>query len=125
MELQVAEIGLRYFDRTGASLAADDTTANIGNDIMMVGLASQVITLAVFGLMSLDVLLRIRKFRGGFNESTNYLRNSKRFRGLLVVLVVAYVTISIRCVYRIAEMAGGWKNPIMQNEPAFIVLDGV
>jgi len=110
---------------TGAALASGASTGTLGNDIMMVGLASQVVTLAVFGLMSLDVLFRIRKFRGEFNENTNILRNSRRYKGLLVALTVAYITISIRCIYRIAEMAGGWENPIMQNETAFIVLDGV
>ena len=25
----------------------------------------------------------------------------------------------------IAEMAGGWGNPIMQDEPSFIVLEGL
>jgi len=92
---------------------------------MMVGLASQVVTLAVFGFMSLDVLFQIRQFQGQFNEATNTVRNSRQFKGLLTSLVIAYITISIRCVYRIAEMAGGWKNPVMQNQPAFIVLDGV
>jgi RTA1 like protein len=106
-------------------MAANPSTGNIGNNIMMVGLASQVVTLAAFGLMSLDVYLRIRKYQGAFNDTTNALRSSRRFKGLLVSLVVAYTTIFIRCIYRIAEMAGGWQNKIMQNQPAFIALDGV
>lgn len=28
-------------------------------------------------------------------------------------------------VNRIAEMAGGWGNKIMQDEPSFIVLEGL
>lgn len=50
---------------------------------MMVGLTSQVATLVVFGFMALDVFFRTRKFRGEFNESTNTLRKSKHFKGLL------------------------------------------
>lgn len=92
---------------------------------MMVGLGSQVLTLVIFGLMAVDVFFRVRKFRGEFNESTNNLRNSKHFKGLLGAIIVAYWTILIRCIYRICEMAGGWSNPIMQNQPAFIVLDSV
>lgn len=91
---------------------------------MMVGLVSQVVTLAVFGIMATDVFFRIRKFRGEFNESTNALRHSRRFKYFLVAFVTAYITIFIRCAYRIAEMSGGWRNPIMQNEVLFIVLDG-
>jgi hypothetical protein len=92
---------------------------------MMVGLCSQVFTLLVFGLLSLDVFLKIRSFHGQWNESTLALRNSSKFKGLLAAIVTAYVTITIRCIYRIAEMAGGWRNPIMQDEIAFIILDSV
>ena len=91
----------------------------------MVGLASQVTTLVVFGIMVLDVFFNIRKYRGDFNESTNVLRNSKRFKGLLAALILACWMILVRCIYRIAEMAGGWANPIMQNQAMFIVFDSV
>jgi hypothetical protein len=33
------------------------------------------------------------------------------------------VGVYIRCIYRIAELAGGWKNKIMQDEISFYVLD--
>lgn len=75
--------------------------------------------------MALDVFFKIRKYRGQFNASTIVLRASKRFKGLLVAIVLAYLTITVRCIYRIAEMSGGWRNPIMQDENTFIVLDGV
>jgi hypothetical protein len=71
------------------------------------------------------VYFSIRKFRGEFSESTMALRNSGRFKYFLIATIIAYACISIRCVYRIAEMAGGWRNKIMQDEPAFIILDGV
>jgi RTA1 like protein len=92
---------------------------------MMVGLVSQVVTLGVFGAMAADVYFRIRKFRGEFHESTISLRNSQQFKYFLIATTIAYACISIRCVYRIAEMAGGWRNKIMQNEVGFIILDGV
>jgi hypothetical protein len=91
---------------------------------MMVGLCSQVATLAIFGILSLDVLFKIRSYRGQWNASTIALRSSTKFKGLLIAIATAYTTITIRCIYRIAEMAGGWRNPIMQDEVAFIVLDG-
>jgi hypothetical protein len=92
---------------------------------MMTGLVLQVVTLGVFGAMAADVYFRIRKFRGEFNESTITLRNSGRFKYFLIATIIAYACISIRCVYRIAEMAGGWRNKIMENQVAFIILDGV
>lgn len=66
---------------------------------------------------------RIRKYRGEFNESTIASRGSRLFKGLLAAIAVAYSTILIRCIYRIAEMAGGWRNPMMQDQTVFIILD--
>lgn len=112
-------------DSSGAAIASQGKNSSLGNTVMMVGLASQVATLAVFGIMCLDVFFRIRQFRGEFNESTNALRNSQGFKSLLGAIIVAYWTILIRCIYRIAEMAGGWRNSIMQDQAVFIVFDSV
>jgi hypothetical protein len=92
---------------------------------MMVGIVTQVITLAIFGLLDTDIFIRIRRFRGDLDSSTRILRHSRRLKGLLAAITLAYSTIFIRCVYRIAEMAGGWRNPIMQNQIAFVVLGGM
>jgi hypothetical protein len=92
---------------------------------MMVGLVAQVVTLAIFGLMAIEVFFRIRKFRGEFNASTNTSRHSVRFKNFLIGSAIAYITSFIRCAYRVAEMSGGWRNPIMQDQVVFIVLDGV
>ncbi len=122
---QLAE-KLTLFSRSGAVIASRGTAkVSTGNNVMMLGLASQVVTLAIFGIMAGDVFLRIRKFRGEFNESTTALRHSKRFKGLLIAILTSYITIFLRCVYRIAEMAGGWRNRIMQDQVSFIILDGV
>ena len=48
-----------------------------------------------------------------------------KFRAVVAGLLVAFLAVFTRCCYRIAEMAGGWANPIMQDEIDFIVLDGV
>jgi magnesium-transporting ATPase (P-type) len=47
-----------------------------------------------------------------------------RFKRFVTALVVAYVLVFIRCVYRCIEMASGWGSEIMQDEPSFLVLDG-
>lgn len=106
-------------------MAASKSAQSVGNDVMMVGLVSQVVTLGVFGIMALDVFFRIRHYNGRLSPSTATLRGSRRLRGLLMALIIAYTTILIRCIYRIAEMAGGWANAIMQNQVAFIILDGL
>lgn len=106
-------------------MAAKGTSkVTTGNNIMMLGLVVQVITLAIFGLMAIDVYFRIRRYQGQFTQSAEKMRRSRRFRGLIAAITISYTAILIRCIYRIAEMAGGWRNPIMQNQTAFIVLDG-
>ena len=92
----------------------------------MVGIVLQVVTLAIFGIMAVDVFFRIRKSQPeDVNPSTIAFRHSSRFKRILVAIALSYFAILIRCIYRIAEMAGGWSNPIMQNQIGFIVLDGV
>lgn len=71
---------------------------------MMFGIAFQVATLFVFGFLAIDFSLRIRKQSGAINGSTTTLRSSKKFKGVLGALIVAYSTILLRCIYRIAEM---------------------
>ncbi|KAE9380228.1 RTA1-domain-containing protein [Stipitochalara longipes BDJ] len=109
----------------GAVIASSGSHISLGNDVMMLGLVSQVVTLSVFGAMATEVYFRIRKFRGEFNESTIALRNSERFKYFLIATIIAYACISVRCIYRITEMAGGWRNKIMESQVAFVILDGV
>lgn len=50
---------------------------------------------------------------------------ARQLKIVVVAEIVAYVTVLIRCIYRIPEMAGGWGNPLMQREDEFLVLDGM
>jgi hypothetical protein len=34
------------------------------------------------------------------------------------------VTIQIRCIYRVVELAGGFRSEAANDQPAFMVLDG-
>jgi hypothetical protein len=111
--------------RTGTVLAATASSSNIGNDVILVGLVSQVITLSIFGLLAIDVWVRIMKHKRDFSPTAKEVHDSRHFKGLLGAILVAYLFILIRCVYRIPEMSGGWSNPIMQNQILFIILDGV
>ncbi|KAL2069855.1 hypothetical protein VTL71DRAFT_14534 [Oculimacula yallundae] len=110
---------------SGAVIASRGTgKVSTGNNVMMLGLVLQVVTLLIFGAMTIDVYLRIRKFSGQHNAANHELIHSKRFKWLLISILVSYIAILLRCIYRIAEMAGGWANPIMQDEVSFVVLDG-
>ena len=97
-----------------------------GNDLMIAGLASQVFTLLIFAVLAADYFIRaLGSHSHELNPATESLRHSMKFKAFLVALVVAYTTILIRCVYRVAEMSGGWGNHIMQNEALFEVMDAL
>ncbi|KAJ4285984.1 hypothetical protein N0V88_008171 [Collariella sp. IMI 366227] len=99
-----------------------------GNRTIMAGIVLQVIVLGFFGLMAGDYLFRVgRYFKRGPVESEYRagaaLWVDKKFRMFIWAMGFAYAALMIRCAYRIAEMAGGWGNHIMQDEPSFIVLE--
>lgn len=104
---------------------SDPNMQKVGNDLMMAGIVFQVVTLLVFGILAGDYALSAFRSRSQFSQSAVALLYDTRFKLFIMSIVLAFTAIFTRCVYRIAEMAGGWKNPIMQNENEFIVLDGV
>jgi hypothetical protein len=111
----------------GLASAADGpgSLLDAGDNVMIAGLAFQVFTLAVFAVLSAEYFWRVSRHQGELNSATESLRASKKFKWFLYALVTAYVTIMARCIYRVAEMAGGWGNPIMRNETVFLVLDSL
>ena len=112
----------------GEIAATSDQNASLqstGNDLMMTGIVWQVITLVIFAALVGDFFWRVRRSGKPLNKATEELRNSGTFKLFLAAILLAFLTIFTRCVYRIAEMAGGWSNPIMQDETDFVVLDGV
>lgn len=79
----------------------------IGDNIMIAGLASQVFTLVVFGVLAADYGLSIWRNRAQLNPHTIELRQSNKFKLFVIALWTAYFGILIRCIYRVAELAGG------------------
>lgn len=108
-----------------AATANTKSTENVGNNLMMAGIVWQVFTLMVFGAIVADYVRRAWGQRNNWSQDTVNLVNTFRFKAFSAAIFVAYLTIFTRCVYRIAEMANGWANSIMQDETGFIVLDGV
>ncbi|KAK3689698.1 RTA1 like protein-domain-containing protein [Podospora appendiculata] len=107
--------------------SADFTLLQHGNRVIIAGIVLQVLVLAVFGAIAGLFLVRSRGFFGGAAGREMMpafgVWKDGRFRLFLGALGGAYVLFLIRCVYRIAEMAGGWGNHIMRDEPSFIVLE--
>ncbi|KAF5683875.1 phospholipid-translocating ATPase [Fusarium circinatum] len=99
--------------------------ARNGNRTIVAGVVLQVIVLLAFGAMGTDYYLRVKRYLHSSEAAPESLRvwQDKKFRMFSFAVSGAYFAILTRCIYRIAEMAGGWGNHIMQDEPSFLVLD--
>ena len=107
-----------------ATAGSNQKQQTTGNDLMMAGISWQVVTLFGFGAMAADyVFRRYRATAPLTGKAASLIRDSK-FRLFACGMLAAWTAVSVRCVYRIIEMAGGWGNPVMQDEATFIALDG-
>ncbi|KAK9237840.1 RTA1 like protein-domain-containing protein [Lipomyces kononenkoae] len=106
-----------------ASAATKSSTLAIGNDIMLAGLVFQVATLALFAVLCLEFTWRVHQYPHRKKAEFRHIRESRRFKRFLVAAAVTFVTIFIRCVYRIVELAGGWNNKLQREEVPYIILE--
>jgi len=92
---------------------------------MIAGVVFQVVILAAFGLLLSDYTLRTYHRRDQLSSQAMTLFHRTSFRCFIFAIIVAYLGIFIRCVYRIPELTGGWRSELMRNETEFIILEGV
>lgn len=129
-----------------ASAATDgDNLLDVGNGLIMAGIAFQVATMATCMVLTLDFFLRLKRNTRNNVPTTgnpNALSDPK-FKFYLACSAFGFLTIFIRCVYRydqiitaimiyllmfshsLPEMAGGWGGELMRREAEFMVLDGM
>jgi hypothetical protein len=98
---------------------------NTGTNLMISGIVWQVATLLVFAGLVVDYALRTRRSWNDVTAEAKSLLRQIKFRGFLAAVAVAFITVFLRCVYRIAEMVGGWANPIMRDEIGFDIMEGM
>ncbi|KIL84622.1 sphingoid long-chain base transporter rsb1 [Fusarium avenaceum] len=112
----------------GGGLAATGKTqkkVDTGVYILVAGLAYQVLSLGVFMGLATHLWSRIRKGTESANPRFRELRASRQFKSSqLEALSIATVTITIRCIYRVVELFGGFKSEAANDEPSLMVLDG-
>lgn len=112
----------------GGGVAATSSTnpsvETAGNDLILAGIVFQVATLLVFAGMAADYFFRLFRSASVLPKEAESIMAKTSFQCFIVGLVLAFLAVFARCVFRIAEMAGGWRNPIMQGETEFIALDG-
>jgi hypothetical protein len=98
---------------------------DLGVDVMIAGLSSQVITLFIFACLATIFFARCAGNKDKLTPSAGYLWQARGFRWFVGAATMAFLLIFIRCAYRIAELKDGWGSKIMRREAEFVVLDSV
>jgi hypothetical protein len=98
---------------------------DLGVDVMIAGLSSQVITLFIFAILATIFFARCAGNKDKLTPTAGHLWQARGFRMFVGAAVMAFVLIFIRCAYRIAELKDGWGSKIMRREAEFVVLDSV
>ncbi|CAI7643579.1 unnamed protein product [Penicillium discolor] len=127
------DIGSLILQAAGGGVAAaagndDFAMLKAGDNIIIAGIAFQVGTMAVCGFFAVVFFWRVFKRGDGFSGEKNLDVSPIAPKWMPFIVgaeAFAYLTVLIRCIYRIPEMAGGWGNPLMQKENEFLVLDGM
>ena len=96
---------------------------------MVAGLVFQVLTLAIFICLCNDFAIKtVRRMRAvgvaELDPANAKMRGSIVFRSFLLALGFATLCFFIQSVYRVAELADGWKAVLIKNQNLFIGLKG-
>lgn len=93
--------------------------------VMVAGLAFQVATMAAFIVICLDYAFRVWKMQRGSGISLAPHLSKQRLTVFTAFFSLAIITIFIRTVYRVIELAGGWTSKLYRTQTDYIVLEGV
>ncbi|KAJ7501116.1 RTA1-domain-containing protein [Mycena galericulata] len=109
-----------------ASSAGEDdlAAANRGANVMLGGIGFQFAAILIFSTLAVDFFqryLRDRPVRLGVSKRGVLTR---RLKIVLAALAFSTLTLSVRSVYRIIELASGWEGSIIRTEVYFDAMDG-
>lgn len=96
----------------------------LGINIMLGGLACQVASLLIFACACAEYAFRLYRDREDWNLDYKNLYTSRLFKAFLLGLGAATLTIFVRSCFRVAELSGGFRGPLANNETSFMVLEG-
>ncbi|KAJ5104036.1 hypothetical protein N7532_004565 [Penicillium argentinense] len=99
------DVGSIILQAAGGGVAnaagTDQDMINAGNNIIIAGIAFQVATMSICGILALDFFIASRKhWRGGSPREDMTEKRGKRMWWGFSAEVAAYTTVLIRCIYR-------------------------
>ncbi|KAL4784865.1 RTA1 like protein-domain-containing protein [Aspergillus varians] len=102
----------------------DKAATDLGVNVMIAGLACQVVSLGIFAALATYFYLRVRKAAStDFNPDFAVLRSTRYFKASLWGLGVATLVIFVRSVYRCAELREGFDGELANDEVTFMILE--
>ncbi|OAL53536.1 RTA1-domain-containing protein [Pyrenochaeta sp. DS3sAY3a] len=110
----------------GMASSGGPSQAKTGNNIMIGGIAFQVVTMAMCGILAGDFAIKYHKSKT--TTGSKWVWNPRQMSRPVIFCATAafaYTVVLIRCIYRIPEMAGGWGGELMRHEGEFLALDGL
>ena len=97
----------------------------MGINIMLAGLSVQVASLVLFAAICADFAYRLYQNAQTWSNQYTALYQSPKFSAFLYSLCLATLTIFVRSVFRVAELSGGFRGPLANNQISFMILEGV
>lgn len=100
------DIGSIVLQAVGGGIAAvagnkrNNYLLHTGDGIIVAGIAFQVFTMSVFGVLTAIFYWRFRKAGEPLSSSSDPEKDSSRIKTFCVAILVAYITILVRCIYR-------------------------
>jgi hypothetical protein len=107
-----------------ASGAKTYSTQQTGINTMLAGLSFQVTSIFIFATMSLEYAYRLYRNPTAWETTHAPLYNSKLFRAFLWGLVLATFAVFVRSIFRVAELSGGFRGSLANNQISFMILEG-
>ncbi|KAE8165657.1 RTA1 like protein-domain-containing protein [Aspergillus tamarii] len=98
-----------------------DGLRHTGINIMIAGLASQVVALGSFMILCGDYVWRLKRHVRVVPQPVD---SDWKWKGFLIGLAIATLTIFIRSIFRVAELNGGFSSDLANDEVAFMILEG-
>lgn len=108
--------------------AQNNESTETGSGIMQAGLSFQVFTMTLFMASCAEYAFRYRRAQrktGDVHPSNSVTGLGWKFKLFLYSLALATITIFIRSVYRVVELADGWDGKLIHDQTLFIILEGV
>ena len=98
------DIGSLILQAAGGGVAAsagstDQKTLKIGDDIIIAGIAFQVATMSVCGILGLDFFISVLRHRRNTIHEKSY-GTGRGIKAMIFAEIFAYFTVLIRCIYR-------------------------